>query len=46
MQRPGTDVRSAGTLHDFGATACTEATIHRLDIVLPAQVSRLPGVVR
>ncbi len=46
MQRPGTDVRSAGILHDVGAAACAETAICRLDIVLPAQVSRLPGVVR
>jgi|SwirhisoilCB3_FD_contig_31_13520961_length_269_multi_1_in_0_out_0_1 hypothetical protein len=46
MQRPGTDVRNAGTLHDRGAAACAETTTCRLDIVLPAHVSRLPGVVR
>ena len=46
MQRPGTDVRSAGTLHDCGAAACAETTACRLDTGLSAHVPRLPGVVR
>ena len=46
MQRPGTDVRSAGALHDFGVAAFADTTMCRLHSVSRSPVSRLPGIVR
>lgn len=46
MQRPGTDVRSAGALHNSGVAAFADIMMRRLDSVSPSPVSRLPDIVR